>query len=68
MEAMQIKVNSILDLAIRLEEMNKKEKLVTDYEINEKVKQIYGKPEYIEKQKQTKAELNKLINELIASL
>lgn len=68
MKAMQVKVNSIIDLAIRLEELNRKEKLVTDYEINEKVKQIYGKPEYTERVRKAKAELDNLINDLLKQI
>ena len=62
------KANTIIDLILQLEEMNSKPQLVSDAEVEMKVNEIFGKPEYIEKQKQQKAELNNLINELIASL
>lgn len=62
------KANSIIDLLLQLEEMNRKPQLVSDAEVEMKVNEIFLKPEYIEKQNKQKAELNNLINELIASL
>lgn len=63
-----IKADSIIDLVIQLDQMNKKPQLVSDEVVDAKVKEIYGKPEYIEKQKQRKAELNNLINDLLKTL
>ena len=54
-KAVAEKVNSIIDLIIQLEEMNRKPQLVSDAEVEAKVKEIYGKPEYIEKQKKARS-------------
>ena len=62
------KSKSIIDLIIELEEIKRKPQLVSDEVVNAKVKEIYGKPEYIEKRKQRKAELNILINDLLKTL
>lgn len=68
MEAIQIKANSIIDLVIQLNDITRKPQLIINEEVERKVKEIYGTPEYIEKRRKQKAELNSLINELIESL
>lgn len=62
------KSKSIIDLIIELEEFKRKPQLVSDEVVDAKVKEIYGKPEYIEKRKKEREELNNLISDLMKTL
>ena len=66
MKANQTK--SIIDLVIELEEIKRKPKLVSDEEVEAKVKEIYGTPEMIEKEKKRHEEFKVFLNELMKTI